>query len=117
MAPSSVSGVVPAREPKSGSASLCDAELIAAIRDGNLAAVDELFCRHRRAALAFAEAIAGPTLAPDLVSEAFLRIIDMIQRGGGPNAVLRSYLYTTIRNLYVDHLRHHRRQTSLPDSI
>ncbi|MFL6107185.1 MAG: sigma-70 family RNA polymerase sigma factor [Marmoricola sp.] len=92
-----------------------DADVISAIREGDTDAIDELYRRHHRAALSFAESIAGHTLAPDLVSDAFLRIFDLLQRGGGPTLVFRSYLYTTVRNLHIDHIRHHSRQTSMPD--
>jgi len=106
---------MPALEPATDADLRSDAEVIAAIREGDTIAIDELYRRHHCAAMSFAESIAGRTLAPDLVSEAFLRILDLLQRGGGPTLVFRSYLYTTIRNLYIDHIRHHSRQTSLPD--
>lgn len=106
---------MPALEPAPDADLRSDADLILAIREGDAAAIDELYRRHHRAALAFAESLAGRSLAPDLVSDAFLRIIDLLKRGGGPTQVFRSYLYTTVRNLYVDHVRHHSRQTSLPD--
>src|SRR4051794_549145 len=103
---------MPALEPAPDADLRSDADVIAAIRDGDNAAFDELYRRHHRAAMSFAESIAGHTLAPDLVSDAFVRILDLLQRGGGPTLVFRSYLYTTVRNLYIDHVRHHSRQTS-----
>src|SRR4051794_12214294 len=106
---------MPALEPPAEADLRSDADIIIAIRAGDNAAIDELYRRHNRAALAFADSVAGRTLAPDLVSDAFVRIIDLLKRGGGPTLVFRSYLYTTIRNLYVDHVRHHSRQTSLGD--
>src|SRR5690348_1685629 len=106
---------MPALEPEPGVDALSDADLIVAIRAGDNLAIDELYRRHHKAALSFAESIAGRSLAHDLVADAFLRILDLMTRGGGPSVVFRSYLYTTVRNLYIDHVRHHSKQTSLPD--
>ena len=106
---------MPALESAHDAEARSDADLILAIRGGDTSAVDELYRRHHRAALSFAESLAGRVLAPDLVSDAFVRILDLMTRGGGPSVVFRSYLYTTVRNLYIDHVRHHSRQTSLPD--
>lgn len=106
---------MPALESETNADARSDADVILAIREGDVGAIDELYRRHHRAAMAFAESLAGKTLAPDLVSDAFVRILDLLQRGGGPTVVFRSYLYTTVRNLFVDHVRHHSRQTSMPD--
>src|SRR5690348_17054172 len=106
---------MPAHEPHADAPQRSDAEVIRAIRDGDPSSIDELYRRHHRSALAFAEALAGRTLAPDLVSEAFVRILAMIHRGGGPTTAFRSYLYASLRNVYIDHVRHHARQTLLPD--
>jgi RNA polymerase sigma factor (sigma-70 family) len=92
-----------------------DVDVLLAIRAGDTAAIAELYRRHRASALAFAESLAGRSLGPDLVSEAFVRIIDLVDRGGGPTAAFRSYLFTSIRNLYIDHVRRHGRQTSVAD--
>lgn len=94
---------------------LSDVDVLLAIRAGDTAAIAELYRRHRASALAFAESLAGRSLGPDLVSEAFVRIIDLVDRGGGPTAAFRSYLFTSIRNLYIDHVRRHGRQTSVAD--
>jgi RNA polymerase sigma-70 factor, ECF subfamily len=53
-------------------------------------------------------------LADDLVSEAFVRAWTARARVELPT--IRGYLFTIVRNLYLGHLRHQRRQAPLADS-
>ncbi len=82
-----------------------DAELISRVRGGDVAAYGELFSRHKDAANRLAkQLIRGPD-ADDLVSEAFAKVLTVIQRGGGPDVAFRAYLLTAVRRLHVDKVR------------
>jgi RNA polymerase sigma factor (sigma-70 family) len=82
-----------------------DAELIAAVRGGDQAAYGQLFERHRDAAMRLARQLAGSSDADDLVSEAFIKVLNVISAGGGPDLAFRAYLLTAVRRLHVDKIR------------
>src|SRR4029077_20473180 len=48
---------------------------------------------------------AGPADADDLVSDAFTKVLTVLQRGGGPDLAFRAYLLTAVRRLHVDRIR------------
>ena len=76
-----------------------DAELIDAVRSGDLDAYGLLYRRHAASARALARQLTGsPAEADDLVSEAFAKMLDALRAGGGPDAAFRAYLLTTLRN-------------------
>lgn len=78
---------------------LGDADLIELLRDGEVAASAELWRRHASAGRTVARAWSDSLDADDLVSEAFLRVLAAIERGGGPEGAFRPYLFTAVRNL------------------
>ncbi|MBO0847472.1 MAG: sigma-70 family RNA polymerase sigma factor [Nocardioides sp.] len=82
-----------------------DAELISAVRGGDVEAYGELFARHVDAARRLARQLAGPADADDLVSDAFTKVLTVLQRGGGPDLAFRAYLLTAVRRLQVDRVR------------
>ena len=82
-----------------------DAELISAVRGGDVDAYGELFARHVDAARRLARQLAGPADADDLVSDAFTKVLTVLQRGGGPDLAFRAYLLTAVRRLHVDKIR------------
>lgn len=82
-----------------------DLALLAAVRRGDMAAMSALYGRHYTAALRTARGVGGAGLADDLVSDAFTKVFTAILHGSGPDRLLRPYLATTIRNLYVDRIR------------
>src|SRR5215204_4519652 len=89
---------------------LPDAELIARTRTGDMAAYDELYRRHVDGANRVARLVTGSTEeAQDVVSEAFTRVLDRLQRGGGPDGELSPYLNTVVRRLAIDRYRSTRR--------
>jgi len=93
-----------------------DAELITAVRSGDLEAYGVLYRRHAGAARTQARQLAGPgPEADDLVAEAFLRVLDALRGGGGPEASFRAYLLTTLRNTVRDRARRDRRLEWSPD--
>ena len=82
-----------------------DAELISAVRGGDVDAYGELFQRHVEAARRLArQLVSGPDV-DDLVSEAFAKVMVVLQRGGGPDLAFRAYLLTAVRRLHVDRIR------------
>jgi RNA polymerase sigma factor (sigma-70 family) len=87
-----------------------DAELIAAVRAGDLEAYGLLYRRHAGAAATLARQLTGsPAEADDLVAEAFVRVLDVLRGGGGPVEAFRAYLLTTLRHTRYDRARRDRR--------
>ena len=82
-----------------------DAELISAVRGGDTDAYGALFERHVEAARRLARQLVSPGDAEDLVSEAFVKVLGVLQRGGGPDVAFRAYLLTAVRRLQVDRFR------------
>jgi RNA polymerase sigma factor (sigma-70 family) len=82
-----------------------DAELISAVRGGDVDAYGELFERHVMAARRLARQLVSPADAEDLVSEAFAKVLSLLQRGAGPDVAFRAYLLTAVRRLHVDRIR------------
>ncbi|MFD2774890.1 sigma-70 family RNA polymerase sigma factor, partial [Leucobacter albus] len=86
-------------------ASLSDGQLLEAARDGDRAAFGELWERHRLAGIVAAKNLA-PSLDPDdLVSEAYLRVFELVRDGRGPEGAFRPYLYQVIRSAAANRFR------------
>jgi RNA polymerase sigma factor (sigma-70 family) len=86
-----------------------DAELVAAVRSGDLEAYGLLYRRHSGAARTQAKQLVRSRAdADDLVAEAFAKVLDVIRGGGGPDTAFRAYLLTTVRNTLRDRLRRDR---------
>lgn len=85
---------------------MSDAELIAASRTGDADAYGELYKRHSPAARAAARAMCrNRSDADDLVSEAFLNVLRILQNGNGPELAFRPYLLVAVRNRFYDRTR------------
>jgi RNA polymerase sigma factor (sigma-70 family) len=82
-----------------------DAELISRVRGGDVAAYGELFSRHVEAAKRLSRQLVRGPDADDLVSEAFAKVLTVLQGGGGPDVAFRAYLLTSVRRLHVDRIR------------
>lgn len=82
-----------------------DAELIVDVRSGDVDAYGMLFDRHRTAALRLARQLVHGPDADDLVAEAFIKVLGVLQRGGGPDVAFRAYLLTAVRRLHIDAIR------------
>ena len=82
---------------------LTDAQLLLQVRDGDEDAFGELYRRHIDVARAAARSLLswGPE-AEDVVSDAFTRVLSIIQRGGGPEEAFRPYLLTCVRHACYD---------------
>lgn len=93
-----------------------DVELIEATRQGDLDAFAELFARHHAMAVRYAAALSNDeTLAGDLVSESYSRMLSLLQRGLGPSTSFKSYLLTTVKNVHIDHVRKLNRESLTED--
>ncbi|WP_205471043.1 sigma-70 family RNA polymerase sigma factor [Nocardioides sp. SYSU D00038] len=82
-----------------------DAELISAVRGGDVDAYGLLFARHVEAARRLGRQLVSGGDVDDLVSEAFAKVLTVLQRGGGPDLAFRAYLLTAVRRLHVDRIR------------
>ncbi len=102
-------------EMLSTTAESTDADLIAAVRAGDVDAYGLLFERHRQAASRLAgHLVPGPD-ADDLVSESFIRVLSVLQAGKGPDEFFRAYLLSSIRRLHLDRLRAGKRVRTTDD--
>lgn len=79
-----------------------DHEVVAAVRAGDLAAFSLLWQRHHGAALTAARRTSTSVSAEDVVSEAYVKVLEIVQRGGGPRGAFRPYLYRVIRSIIID---------------
>jgi RNA polymerase sigma factor (sigma-70 family) len=82
-----------------------DAELISRVRGGDAAAYGELFTRHVDSARRLSRQLVRGPDADDLVSDAFAKVLQVLQDGGGPDVAFRAYLLTAVRRLHVDRIR------------
>jgi RNA polymerase sigma factor (sigma-70 family) len=82
-----------------------DAELISRVRGGEVAAYGELFARHVDAARRLGRQLVRGTDVDDLVSDAFAKVLHVLQDGGGPDVAFRAYLLTSVRRLHIDRIR------------
>src|SRR6195952_139742 len=94
---------------------LTDPELISRVREGDVGAYGTLFARHVDAATRLARMLVGGPDADDLVSEAFVKVLNVLLGGGGPDVAFRAYLLTAVRRLHVDKVRSTQRATPTDD--
>ncbi|WP_408897428.1 sigma-70 family RNA polymerase sigma factor [Nocardioides sp. R1-1] len=93
-----------------------DVDLLTLVREGDQHALATLYDLHRDAALRFARGlVTDPNLAEDLVADAFERVLRQVREGRGPQANFRAYLFTAVRNRYVDEVRRSARLTPVSD--
>ncbi|MHA7306704.1 RNA polymerase sigma factor [Arthrobacter sp. TMN-49] len=77
-----------------------DEALILQVRTGDNEAFAGLYERHVGSAMVTARGYArNPSDIPDLVAEAFAKVLEAIQAGNGPTVFFRAYLLTTLRRL------------------
>ncbi|HEY0808214.1 MAG TPA: sigma-70 family RNA polymerase sigma factor [Pseudonocardiaceae bacterium] len=94
-----------------------DAELIEAVRNGQVDAFGSLYERHVSAAYNLARQPARSRAeSDDLVSEAFARVLDTLRAGRGPDAAFRAYLLTALRHVAYDKTRRDRK-VELTDDV
>lgn len=94
-----------------------DAELISSVRSGDPSAFGALYERHADAVRVVAGYYTNdPATADDLTSEAFERMLVMLQSGRGPDVSFRAYIYTIVRRLAFEQADRGRR-THLTDDF
>ncbi|GAA2621655.1 sigma-70 family RNA polymerase sigma factor [Actinomadura fulvescens] len=86
-----------------------DAVLLARIRDGHVAAYGTLYERHLGAARRLARDLIDGDRAEDAVQDTFVKILDVVRRGGGPHSAFRPYLLTAVRRTVYDRHRSEKR--------
>lgn len=97
-------------EPAAGDT---DADLLRLCREGDRRAFSELWRRHAPTAVAYARSLgAAPPDPEDVVSDAFLSILQLLRTGRGPEERFRPYLLTTVRNTWMTAAR--RAPTTVP---
>jgi RNA polymerase sigma factor (sigma-70 family) len=83
-----------------------DAELIEAVRRGEVDAFGSLYERHVTAAYNLARQLARSRAeSDDLVSETFARMLNTLSAGRGPDTAFRAYLLTALRHVAYDKTR------------
>jgi RNA polymerase sigma factor (sigma-70 family) len=98
-------------EPPATSATSGDADLIAAVREGDAHAYGILYERHSARAMRLARQIVPAEAdADDVVAESFAKILAAIKGGAGPSEAFRPYLLTAVRRVAFDHARAQRTQ-------
>ncbi|HEX4723529.1 MAG TPA: sigma-70 family RNA polymerase sigma factor [Pseudonocardiaceae bacterium] len=94
-----------------------DAELIEAVRSGQVDAFGSLYQRHVSSAYNLARQLARSRAeSDDLVSEAFARVLDTLRAGRGPDSAFRAYLLTALRHVAYDKTRRDRK-VELTDDV
>lgn len=89
-----------------------DEALIISSRAGDRDSVDLLYRRHHDAAFRFACRLMGnATDADDIAHEAFIKVMAAINRGNGPDAVFRPYLFRAVRTVAADHWEQQAKET------
>lgn len=84
--------------------------------------LEQLYQRYHRELLRWCRSMTGdPSVSEDLVQEAFLRAMSNLNLLETlPEAQQRAWFYRTVKNRYLDQLRHSRYETvaeSLPESL
>ncbi|MFV2145410.1 sigma-70 family RNA polymerase sigma factor [Isoptericola sp. G70] len=93
-----------------------DGELILEVRSGSLDAYGALYERHASAARVLArQYVTTVSDADDVVSEAFHRVLGVLQHGDGPDTHFRAYLFTVVRRLAADLARRAQRTRPTAD--
>lgn len=93
-----------------------DLQLLRAVRDGDTTAYAALYQRHVAAARRLARTLdPRPSDMDELVAEAFARVLAALRAGAGPRAAFRTYLLTTLRNVFHDETRRSRRLDLVDD--
>ncbi len=82
-----------------------DEELLDACRNGDNEAFSVLWERHRGSGIVASRSIAPALDADDVVSEAYLRVLELVRRGRGPTGAFRPYLYRVIHTVATTHNR------------
>jgi RNA polymerase sigma factor (sigma-70 family) len=87
-------------EVSADTTSVSDGSLVAAVRAGSVEAYETLYERHSGAARRLARQLTRCSAeAEDFVSEAFVKVLEILRKGGGPSEAFRTYTLTVVRNV------------------
>ncbi|MCB1039530.1 MAG: sigma-70 family RNA polymerase sigma factor, partial [Acidimicrobiales bacterium] len=106
-----------ALDPAAGNGA-SDEPLLAASREGSVAAFGILYARYRPHAVSVARRTLGrdgSSLVDDVVEAAFIEVLKALQNGAGPTDTLRHYLTTAVRRQAWRAQRRQRRQGDIAD--
>jgi len=79
---------------------VADADLLAAVRAGDSSSFSTLYERHAGAAFVVARQYTDSKAdADDVVADSFAAVLGALQRGNGPDAAFRAYLFTVVRRV------------------
>ncbi|MCK1817614.1 sigma-70 family RNA polymerase sigma factor, partial [Streptomyces sp. XM4011] len=93
-----------------------DIELVERMRQGDAAAYDELYRRHRDAVRRYARTCCRDAdTADDLTNEVFAATLQAVRGGAGPDTAVRAYLLTAVRRVAADWARSARREQLVED--
>ncbi|MGY0068313.1 sigma-70 family RNA polymerase sigma factor [Streptomyces sp. QTS137] len=101
-------GVVPAQRGRRGESvplpprelPPSDADLVARLRAGDDSAYEELYRRHADAVRRYARTCCRDAhTADDLTAEVFVRVLQAVRGGSGPEHAVRAYLLTSVRRV------------------
>lgn len=93
-----------------------DSALIDAVRNGNTEAYGMLYERHVGAAYSMARQVTkSQAEADDVVSEAFAKVLGLLQDGRGPTDAFRAYLLTAVRHGAYDRANKAKRVQAVDD--
>ncbi len=91
-----------------------DTALLDAVRRMEGEALAEIFDEYSPALHKYIQrSFSDPCLADNIVGDVFARLLDQLSCGKGPNANLRSYLFTATQNLLIDQMRYFNRRAPL----
>ncbi|WP_116641110.1 sigma-70 family RNA polymerase sigma factor, partial [Streptomyces scopuliridis] len=95
---------------------LSDADLIQRMRDGDDHAYEELFRRHSEPVRRYARTCCRDThTAEDLTAEVFVRTLQAVRGGAGPEQAVRAYLMTTVRRVAASWTKSAKREQLVED--
>jgi len=89
-------------EPDDDADAVDDGDLTAAARRGDGTAVAELYRRHIGAATALAASLTTRADTDDVASESFIRVMNALRAGRGPERAFRPYLMSAVRRQVID---------------
>ncbi|MFI8522361.1 sigma-70 family RNA polymerase sigma factor [Streptomyces sp. NPDC085481] len=93
-----------------------DAELVQRMRGGDDSAYEELFRRHSEAVRRYARTCCRDAhTADDLTAEVFVRTLQAVRGGAGPEQAVRAYLLTTVRRVAASWTKTQRREHLVED--
>ena len=93
-----------------------DPELISRVRDGDISAYGVLFSRHVDSANRLGRLLADGPAADDLVSAAFVKVLNELLGGAGPDVSFRAHLLRSVHQLHLERGAPDTQRLTTPDN-